>query len=412
MLGNILVGGYIEGDKLLGVNVAEVTANISKCTSGVKFRSIAAFSSYPAKPRIPELDIVVDFKANEERIVPGIAIGAYGNFDEFGAEIQGRVGFGSYSTFIPSIYLGGGDVRVGFGVSVNFIIEHPNENSIAWSKIGELDFTIGEDNVAGNMPIDWKGYVYAIEQLGRSNNMYVYGANGITKITPHGLSYGRKQIYSIGIKSKHAIVNTGVNHYFIDENGEMFKIAVDGDIKKLGYGEYLEQLDEVVMSFDKVNKFVYICDGVLGFVYSEDSDSLTSGPVNVTGVDYQDGVMYVAAPVNIAIPEFSLITDTYNMGTNKEKTIRKVKVVANDYTGLQLAIDYRVHPGGDFTTTPYLNVSPDGIVSLPCYGREFRFRILGTNTASDFKIESITIDGQIHDYNYFDTITIRDDYAN
>lgn len=407
MLGNILQGSYIYGDMLLGVDTTEVTANISNSTSRVVFRSRAVLSSYHTKFRIPELDIIVDLSQDDEENIPKVGFGSYGSFEEFGTTVYAGVALGGYSLFMPSELLARGPVGVGFGSDFSFILEHPDNNSIAWSNIGSVDFTIGQDNVAGKMPVDWKGYVYAIEQLADTNIIYVYGDNGITRISPNGIFYGRKQVSNLGIKSKHSVVNTKDSHYFISKNGNLYRINRDNTITKLGYAEFLSVMGEVVMSWDGFNQYVYICDGATGYIYSEDSDSLTEGPSNVTGIRYRDSEFYVGAPTLITIPEVLIVSDIYDMGTKKEKTIFEIIVGVNDTYGLQVAVDYRLSPLDDFKTIPFKSVGPLGKVVINCYGREFRFRVKGRGITSGFKIESLTVNGIVHGFSFLDTLTMR-----
>lgn len=407
MFGNIIQGSYVPGDTSLGVYVTEVTSNISQSTSRVILRGHAVFSSYHTTLRIPSLDIIVDASYPNERYIPKIGIGAYGNFDEFGTTLLSRLGFHSYSTFIAPSILASGPNRLGFRTSFDFSLEHPDENSIAWSNIGELDFTIGRDNVAGKMPIDWKGYIYAIEQLAQTNIIYVYGQNGITQVSPSGKFYGRKLVSNLGIKGKQAVVNTKDAHYFISTNNNLYRIDGSNIITKLGYSEFMALLTDPVMSYDNYNKYIYICDGTTGFIYSIESEGLTTGPSNVTSIYYRDNFLYVGSPGTISIPDLLLVTDIYDMGTKKEKTIFEIMLGVNDVTGLELSIDYRISPNDLFSTIPYKPVGPNGIVKIPCYGREFKFRLRGTDISDNFKLESITISGVIHGFSFLDTITIK-----
>lgn len=413
MYGNILQGSYIYGDKLLGVYVTEVTSNISESTSGIRFRGHGTFTSYPSRDRVPDLDIVIDISGysarseQAERFVPKIGFKAYGGFDEFGTTAYVGFGFNSYCNFIIPEIVASGPSRFGFKVSFDFILEHPNENSIAWSNIGELDFTVGQDNVAGNMPIDSKGYVLAIEQLATSNLIYVYSENGIAQISPKGVYYSRKEISNLGVKSKHSVVNTGDTQYFISTNNNLYRINSDSSVTLLGYSEFLISLIDPVMSYDNFNKYIYICDGTNGFIYSVDSDCLTVGPPNVTSIHYRDDEFIVGAPADIVIPDFILVTDVYDMGTKKEKTIFEFIVNSSDPTGLELSIDYKILMDEEFVTLPYVDVGPFGVVKRPCFGREFRFRVKGTGVAETFKIESITVNGVIHGFSFLDTITIK-----
>jgi len=401
MLGNIILGSGIYGDKLLGIYTVEVSANINNSKIGVLYRCHGVFSSFHTTLRIPDLDTYIDL-ANIDYI-PRMGLGVYGNFDEFGTTLLTRLALGAYSKFINPEIVARGYVRLLLDIGAIFHLSHPYSNWIAWSNIGELNFNIDSSNVAGKMPIGFKGFIYAIEQLGDSKLIFVYGDSGIAVITPQDLFYKKGLVSKVGIKGNGAVVNTGESHYFINTVGELYRVSGDGKIVKLGYREFLSQMPLPYMSYDDVNSLVYICDGTLGYVYSEDSESLGTGPVNITGVKWQDDNMWVGASNTIAHPAFSIVTDIYDMGTRKGKTISGLALTVSDPTGLNAAIDFRLSSKDPFTSTPTLGVGPDGNVKLPCYGVEFRFRIGGTTVAEDLKIESIIVKGRIHDYMYLDT---------
>jgi hypothetical protein len=249
--------------------------------------------------------------------------------------------------------------------------------------------------------------VYAIYQLGTSNKIYVYGANGITILIPNGIYFGSHKTYNIGVKNKLAVLDVGGKHYFVNEQGDLFMISEDGKGTNLGYKEFLFSMDDIVLSYDSFNKMLYICDGTIGYVYSEDSGCLSQGQHNITSMHYQDGTHYVGAPDVITIPDFEVVTDVYDMGTQKPKTVRRVIVGANNLTNLVVSIDYKVGVNDAWSTTPEIPVGLQGICAIPCYGIEFRFRVKGNSNDADFRLESIVIEGQVHNYHYLDTVAIK-----
>jgi hypothetical protein len=119
------------------------------------------------------------------------------------------------------------------------------------------------------------------------------------------------------------------------------------------------------MSFDELNQLIYICDGILGYVYSVRDKSLGKGPTNVTGVGYQSGVSYVTAPATITVPTFSMCTDIYDLNSRKNKTIFSLEIGTDLSSALYAAIDYRLDKSVAFATTPYAIVNPNGVAVLP-----------------------------------------------
>lgn len=276
--------------------------------------------------------------------------------------------------------------------TADFITELFKTNWIKWSDIGHLDFTIDKTNVAGERPLDWKGWIYAIKQLG--SKVVVYGENGVSFLIPSEKYYGLKTIYRIGLKGKCAVAGDESIHYFVDNLGKLWRLS-EG-LKKLDYSEYLfGMLENLVLSWDTANQMLYICDGAQGYVYSQDSGSLAAGPVNVTGIDSQSGVLYVTAPAAIVTPTFELCTDIYDLGSRRGKNIYSIEVGTDLTETLEAAIDYRIDKASAFAVTDWHMVDPRGLAYIPVYGREFRFR-LRCETLEYFEIDSIVVNGEVY----------------
>ena len=294
--------------------------------------------------------------------------------------------------------------------AADMVTEGVRENWVKWSNIGNLDFTIWKDNIAGERPLDWRGWVYAIKKLG--NKIIIYGENGVSLLIPSGNTYGLLSVYKIGLKGKQAVAGSNSEHFFIDTSGDLYSLGenvmkaslFDASIypEKLGYSEYLASLSNPVLSWDEKNNLLYIADGSLGFVYSVDSKSLGSGPINITGIGSQGGVTYVAASTTIVNPVFEVCTDVYDMGSRKNKTISSIEL-GTDVTGdLWTSIDYRLDKADSFSSLDWSRVNPNGISVTPCFGVEFRFKVKRT-TYAYFELDYIKINGAIHGYSYLDS---------
>lgn len=278
-------------------------------------------------------------------------------------------------------------------------IEAAVRSWVSWSNIGSLDFTIWKDNIAGKRPLDWKGWVYAIRKLG--SRVMVYGQNGVSILPPVGNTYGLQTIHRVGLKGRGASCGTEQVQFFIDAEGCLYKI--EEKLELLDYREYLSSLlSSVVMSYDEKTGLIYICDGLQGFVYSSKDLSLGSGPVNITGVGYQDGVQSVAASSTIATPVFELCTDIYDLGSRKNKTIHSLEIGTDETETLYAAISWRADKAEAFQTTPWKRVNPNGITPIPCFGVEFKFH-LKMLTYTYFELDYIRVNGVVHGYSYLDS---------
>jgi hypothetical protein len=272
----------------------------------------------------------------------------------------------------------------------DIVFEAVKSNWIKWSGIGDLDFTISRDNVAGERPLDWRGWVYQIKKLG--DRVVVYGENGVSIIKPSGKYYGLETIYRLGLKGKSAVTGDNYTHYFINTKGELYSLAEI--LQKLDYSEYLAAMSNPVMSHDVENELIYICDGSLGYVYSPKDKSLGSGPVNITGVSSQGGTLYVVAPAAVTIPDFEICTDIYDFRTRKNKNIYSIEVGTDLTETLEAAIDYRIDKAVSFVTTDWHTVDSRGMAFIPVMAQEVRVRVRST-VYEYFEVDSIIINGEV-----------------
>ena len=265
----------------------------------------------------------------------------------------------------------------------------PKSNWIKWSNIGQLDFTVGRDNVAGERPLDWKGYVYGVKKLGA--RVVVYGSNGVSILTPSGTIYGLNTVYRVGLKGRCAVAGDESKHFFVDATGQLWKLT-DG-LKNLRYIEYLSEMNSsIVLTYDATENLLYICDGSVGYVYDVATDNLGKCSPNITGIDYQTGTQYVTASSTIVTDPFEICTDIYDFGTRNSKTIFSLEFGTDLSTGLYASIDYRRDKAGSFIQTPWYAVSVSGRVQVIAWGREFRFRVK-TLTYESFDLDYIKVIG-------------------
>lgn len=280
-------------------------------------------------------------------------------------------------------------------------------NWVKWSNIGNLDFTIWKDNIAGERPLDWAGWVYSIRKLG--NKVIVYGDGGISMLAPSGNAFGLLPIHKVGLKGKQAIAGDDKVQYFVDAIGKLQRLLevpqksslFEQSIvpEELDYSEYLSNMTNPILSWDALNKLLYICDGTSGYVYSQDSNSLGSGPANITGIGLRNNEAYIVSPSTIENPIFEICTDIYDMGSRKNKTITTIELGTDVIGDLWVTLDYRKNKAEEFKTLTWHRVSPNGVTNIPCFGVEFRIRVKRT-TYAYFELDYIRVNGIVHDYNF------------
>lgn len=312
------------------------------------------------------------------------------NTFDFGIELYGNWVVGKvFSGVIEDVdpILVGGDIY----------IEYLKTNWVKWSKVGQFDFTIDRSNLAGEMPIGWKGSIYRIGQLG--GNLLVYGSGGVTRLQPADNVFGRVPTLSVGIKSKGSVLITQSFHLAIDRSGCLWRFS--DKVEKLGYEEFLSVMTNPVMHFDEVNKLAYICDGTRGYVFNSEDNSLGGGPVNITGIGYIEGTSYFMASSALASLGFEIGMDTVDMGNRNFKTIHEVELGLDSTATFQLGISFKTGIAPTFIGPVWFNVTPEGRCFPNCWGKDHRF-FLKTPTPDAFKLSYIKIEGQIADFNPLD----------
>jgi hypothetical protein len=270
-------------------------------------------------------------------------------------------------------------------------LEGLKENWVAWSDVGSLSFTKDRNNVAGSTPLDWKGSVYNVRKLG--SKIISYGANGVSILSPSGKLMGMNTIHRIGLLGRDAFAGTDFVHYFIDKLGYLYQLTGEG-LVRLDYKEYLEGLTNPVLTLDKSTNLLYICDGTTGFIYSPDSQSLGKGPPNVTGIGFQSGVLYVASPAAIVVPDFEVWTATNDFGTRKGKNIFSIDIGTDLTETIQAAIRTRQNKASAFVQTGWYVVDDRGQSWIPCYGVEFQFGFR-VPEYDYFEVDYIDINGEV-----------------
>lgn len=369
---------------------------LDDAVSRIRIRTRAVFSRLPAAPLNPDLRITALWRMPD---VKSVGAGSYGGIvDSYITDAISSIKVNTFVRIAAGVAIEESISSVAIDSYADIYIE-ASTGWVSWSDIGHLDFTLKKSNVAGRRPVDIGPLTYGIRKLG--NRVIAYGGNGIVELIPSNNAYGMRTIHYLGLMGTRAFCGSDDVHYFIDSENRLCKLT--DNVEVLGYEEYMEDLSEdVIMSFDKYKGFVYICDGELGFVFSTTSGSLGIGPANITGVDYRYGKQYVTSDGDIAIPPFKICTDIYDLGTRKPKNIFSLELGTDLKNSLFVSVDYRVHKSDDFTTIPWCRVNPDGLVQIPCFGVEFRFRIKQI-TYEYFELDYIKINGVIYRYSYLDT---------
>lgn len=365
---------------------ADFSGNIDG-QSGVGVKTFGTFSR-PIGQR-PDAAFKLVFQWYDEDKNDGLGVKTFATFGS-NFDCQGGVGVKTFAAFHEAEIIS--DIESGVGVRTfgTFTAPGPQGAWVKWAKISTTDFTIDKTSRAGRMPLDWPGLVNNLCKLG--SKIVAYGTNGVSILTPAGKMFGLNTIHKIGLIGRDAFAGTDFVHYFIDNKGRLYQLTSEG-LKLLDYEEYLKDMLNPVLTLDEKEDLLYICDGTTGYIYSSDSQSLGSGPVNITGMGHQSEVRYTAASGTIITPTFKIWTDTYDLGTRKGKSIQSLEIGTDMTEKLWAAVRYRLDKSSAFTQTNWYSVDKRGQVFIPIYGHEFQFGFM-SETYEYFEPDYLIINGE------------------
>lgn len=136
---------------------------------------------------------------------------------------------------------------------------------VAWSKIGNADFTVDISNEAGYKDCEI-GVIHTVKQLGDS--VIAYGAEGVHLMYPAGVTFGHKTLLRIAIDNEKNVGGCKFEHIFRNSNsGDLWQIIPQQPPKLLGYNSFfgdapngIDYIDNMQESHIKYNDITYIYD--------------------------------------------------------------------------------------------------------------------------------------------------------
>jgi len=168
-----------------------------------------------------------------------------------------------------------GPEKVGSAV-VDNRVSVGGENIVAWTKIGsyEWEYTLG--NEVGWAPMPWPGQVLGM--LPMEKTVIVYGDGGIARLAPSVepvTTFGVSEFGQVGVLNRNCFAGDDQTQVFIGVNRELYEITPERALssegrlpKRLGYKEWIEQLEDPIISFDPVHRHWWIGDKSKCFIYS------------------------------------------------------------------------------------------------------------------------------------------------
>ena len=129
-------------------------------------------------------------------------------------------------------------------------------NHVAWSRPGELDFTLGTKTSAGYSFIQYCGAILRV--VPTSTGFIAYGSEGVARFTAteHPSDYAHEQISDIGLYSQLAVTRCLDYHAYIGVDHRLYKIT--NKVEELGFDYIFDAaIGEISLHWDGEEKLVY-----------------------------------------------------------------------------------------------------------------------------------------------------------
>jgi len=279
---------------------------------------------------------------------------------------------------------------------------------IIWSDIGSADFTITNKNEAGYIELPGGSDVLCVKRLG--NYIIVYGENEVVAlqaVIEPVPSFGIVELANFGPVTRNAVSGDNQEHCFIDTAGDLWKLDSDLKITKVGYKEYFSSLisNDVIISLDPRKRDYYIgsYDGdPSGYILTQ--FGLAECFQAFTSVFIDSGALYGVAEESSS-KYAELLIGIYDMGSRGLKTLQVLEFGAEATNDLYGYVSYRNDTTSSFSTTDPVILNPNGIVTIPTAGVEFKLGFYSTSF-DELKLSNIRIR-----YKLTDKRSIRGKYA-
>lgn len=252
-------------------------------------------------------------------------------------------------------------------------------NWVAWSRIGSIEFTPGPGNVAGFRPMAWPGRVLAVRQLGQ--HVMVYGDQGVSYLLPvesPAPTFGLREFDGVsGIAGRLAVCGTETVHYFVDDQGELWRVTDNHELTWLGYGDFLRPLlaEGLVLSYNRQAQEVILSGATMHYTYSHRAKAM-AGPAagGVSGAAYLGGELVVVGPEapDLQGAQALLVTAPLDLQKRAITSLEWVEVVGSGVSGLEVAVDVRYSEDASWTRSSWRPASSEGVARIGVSGAEYR----------------------------------------
>jgi len=272
---------------------------------------------------------------------------------------------------------------------------------IVWSRIGDVDCTIENNNEAGIFRVPFEGEVYQVRRLG--DFVVVYCENGILALSPvtsPAPTFKFIELSGVGLHSRYSVGGDYNVHLFVDAEGYVYGLDRNLRLNKLDYQEFmLEMGDYIVVNYNPYDNDFYIGDGSKGYLINENGMS-----------EIGQSILDFAEPgaglfVDLGDDEARITTDLIDMGYRGQKSTEVIEAGFTNSGIVRASIDWRIDNSNDLENTGWVEVNNQGVATIRVVGTEFRLR-LKSSDYSDFELDYLKLR-----YKMSDLRSIRGIYA-
>lgn len=277
------------------------------------------------------------------------------------------------------------------------------ENWVAWSDIGSATLTSlltpDQKNVRGFMPMDFKGSVLVVKQLGKG--VMVYGTDGITYLPAVQATFGKQVFASYGIPGKGCVAGDDNFHLFIDSWNRIHIVEASLKHTILDYSNHIANLSgDIIITFDRLLSVFYISDGDRCYRYEGGLSEVFQNPSGIARV----GASLIGVTYDSSDTSAYFTTNTFDMQTRAIKSVQTVEVDINTNEA-QGAVDYTFKSAIPLARSRLKSINNHGVFVPIVAGIDLRVHVKATSYV-DFSVDSLVVRYKLNDKRY-----IRGPYA-
>ena len=256
-----------------------------------------------------------------------------------------------------------------------------------WSKIGDIDFTVDEYNLAGFKRDPFGGVIHHTRRL--EDVVIGYSSKGITMLYPvdsPAPTFGFKELSDIGIINQGALNGDLYRHIYVGEDYILREVTTKG-VKKLGYENQMRELsgEDIIISYDKSLGDFYIGNSSKTFLLS--SHGMTEIPQHPSCVWRSNGETHML-PDTVDDYEPLIATHPFDMGYSGMKTLFEMETDLTMSEKPSVAADYYLSPT-NYGTTPYIPLNNQNAATIIVSGNAFAFKLKAEYLEEDARISYI-----------------------